>query len=401
MKKNNGNKTYEEVKKRKIKDVISNKKNKLKPSSVKKTKRIPVKTAIPNKTEEWKIIASKKVDPIGQAEHQLLKLKKSDFKITQFHLGEWGHYINDDPYVKDITANRCKNYDDPYKPAFFMSCRDTKKILDHHPGPAIIIMNNNPENLVSQLESVKKRDNIYFMSTSAIMSSYLDRLNLKYVEFPWELEARDDWSAVTKGNSIYVYGAGPNTNMYGWHTIKRIVETHFPHLNIICTSHKKSVPNMPPFQYYTSQELEEIYKKCFLSIRLTRFDGLSGTVQDLGAKGIKTIWNGGTPSALPYESEQDIIDHIRNEEKLIGTRNIKLSNSVKNFLNMDRKDYDYIFDLNTYMNNSSEISHRNCTPILFKNPYNIPAMLFHDLVGNRFNMNATSVWKDNNGKRFW
>tara|TARA_R110001592_G_scaffold45806_3_gene146214 strand:- start:1561 stop:2523 length:963 start_codon:yes stop_codon:yes gene_type:complete len=318
-------------------------------------------------------------------------------KIEQFYLGEWGHYIKDDPYVKDITRNRCIPYNDSNKPSFFLSSRYTSYILDHHPGPAVIIMNNNPWPLEDHIDRVRGRDNIYFISSSAIMSNYLDRLQLKYVEFPWELEDRADWAPVIKGNSVYVYGEGPKQNMYGWHTVKRIMSTHFPHIPIICTSHKKSVKNDPPFQYYTNEQLEEIYKKCFLSIRLTRFDGLSGTVQDLGCKGIKTIWNGGSPSALPYATEAEIIDHIKSEEKTIGQTNKTVSDNSKSFLDMDKKEYDYIFDLKTYEQNVAGI----VAPRLFNDPYKIPAILFKDLVDNRFDMTATSVWKDDNGNSNW
>ena len=40
-------------------------------------------------------------------------------KIEQFYLGNWGHYVNDDPYVKDMVRNRCITYNNPTEPAFF------------------------------------------------------------------------------------------------------------------------------------------------------------------------------------------------------------------------------------------------------------------------------------------
>ena len=65
---------------------------------------------------------------------------------------------------------------------------------------------------------------------------------------------------------------------------------------------------------------------------------------------------------------------------------------------MDRKEYDYIFDIKTYEQNVAGIS----APRLFNDPYKIPAILFQDLVDNRFALNATSVWKDDNGNPiFW
>jgi hypothetical protein len=321
-------------------------------------------------------------------------------KIEQFYLGNWGHYVNDDPYVKDMVRNRCITYNNPTEPAFFLSSKYTKFILDNHTGPAIIIMNDNPVPLETYLEKVKKRKNIYFISVSAIMSNYLDKLGLSYVEFPWELEARDEWEAVKKGPCIYVYSEGPKTNMYGWPTINRIVKKHFPHIKIITTSHYKSMQNDPPFQYYTNEQLEDIYEQCFLSIRLTRFDGLSGTVQDLGCKGIKTIWNGGSPSGLNYEMDNDIINHIRNEEKTIGQKDTQLSEEVKKFLDMDRKEYDYIFDLSTYALTDTGHTDTCKAPRLFKRTC-VPATFFSDLNSNRHSLNAPSSWRDNNGNPRW
>jgi hypothetical protein len=319
--------------------------------------------------------------------------------IKQFHIGPWGHYVDDDPYVKVMHRNRCVEYKDPTQPAFFLSCAATDYILDTHTGPAVIIMNSNPIKLENRLDEIKKRKNIYFISSSGIMSNYLDQLGLSYVEFPWELEARDNWEAITKGPCIYVYGEGPMQNMYGWPTIKRIVNDNFPHIKIITASHKKSGYLGPRWDYYTNEELEEIYPKCFIGLRLTRFDGLSGTVQDLGCKGIKTIWNGGSPSGLNYETDQDIINHIRNEEKTIGQKNTKLSKEVIKFLDMDRQEYDYIFDLSTYALNDTNVDNLKAPKLFKKNT--VPATFFQDLINNMRSLNAPSSWKDNNGVPRW
>ena len=82
---------------------------------------------------------------------------------------------------------------------------------------------------------------------------------------------------------------------------------------------------------------------------------------------------------MSSKSEEDIINHIRNEEKLIGQIDLPLSDEVKAFLNMNKKQYDYIFDLNTYI--------RNDQRKLFKNPYKIPAILFDDILKDSNNLN--------------
>jgi hypothetical protein len=294
-------------------------------------------------------------------------------KINQLHItSNWHHFKNGTPIVK-----RCNSYSDRTAPSFFFSCKEIGWVVNNHKGPAIIILNNDPRNLESCLNKFILIKYIYFISTSSIISNYLDRLKLSYIEFPFGLADRDNIKPIKKGNSIYFYGQSPTENLYGYPIIKRIVENYFPHLNIICTQYQGTEAH-PPFKAYLKSELEDVYKKCFIGVRLTQFDGLSSTVQDLGARGIKTIWNGGTPSALPYQSEEDIINHIRNEEKLIGQIDLPLSDEVKAFLNMNKKQYDYIFDLNTYI--------RNDQRKLFKNPYKIPAILFDDILKDAGNL---------------
>jgi len=312
-------------------------------------------------------------------------------KIEQLHMNKhWDHF-------KDggTTANRTIPYSDPTAPAFFYSTWAITHILDNHKGPAIIIVNSDPRPIEHHLDKIKLRNNIYFISTSHLTSNYLDELKLKYIEFPFDLPNRTDITPVKKGNSIYFYGQGSTDNLYGYSVIKRIVEEHFPHLNIICTQFQKhrGVEDHHPFKPYSKSELEDVYKKCFIGVRLTQFDGLSATVQDLGVRGIKTIWNGGSPSSLPYYSEEDIINHIRNEEKLIGQTDLALSNSVKLFLDQDNKKYDYVFDLDFHKENALNV-HSTTAPRLFKNPYKIPFVSYDYIYHNQFDLRIPITVKE-------
>mgnify|MGYP003627374869 CR=1 FL=1 len=248
---------------------------------------------------------------------------------------------------QSLIDERLGPYNDPDKPAFFFSTRSIEKIMTTHKGPAVLIVNNDIRPVENNLEWVKNRKNLYFISTSKLMSTYLDGLGIKYIEFPFSIAKISNVNVKPKGKSIYVYGDGPNSNFYGYHIIKRLIKNNFPSLNIIYAKYGQS---MPPFINYTREELDKVFDNVFLGIRLINFDGLSATVVDLGMRGIKTIWNGGTPSALSYSSERDIINHIKNEYKKVGTSDHLLSQTVFNFLNPLNSKYDYIYDLSTYSN---------------------------------------------------
>jgi len=270
-----------------------------------------------------------------------------------------------------------KPYSDVNKASFFYSTQSIEQIILRHKGPAVMIVNNDIRPLQNNLEWVKTKKDLYFISTSKLMSVYLDELNLDYVEFPWHTADLRTVKSTPKGDSVYFYGSGIADNLYGFHIIPRLMKTHFPHLNVIYAKYSHS---LFPFVHYTKEQLPEIYKKVFVCIRLTRFDGLSDTVQSLGVRGIKTIWNGGTPSALSYSSEQDIINHIRAEEKTIGFNDVSLADECRNYLSPSNPNYKYIFDLNTYVAGIE-------TPTMFFNDKHLTFQDYHETIGQLKIMN--------------
>ena len=270
-----------------------------------------------------------------------------------------------------------RTYSDVNEPAFFYSTRSIEQIMLNHQGPAVMIVNNDIRPIQNHLEWCKNRKDLYFISTSKLMSVYLDGLGLDYVEFPWHVGDMKNVSPHPKGNSVYFYGVGTRDNLYGYHIFPRLMKENFPHLNIIYARFTQTP--LPPYNHFTKEQLNEVYKKVFVCVRMTRFDGLSDTVQSLGIRGVKTIWNGGTPSALSYESEEEIINHIRNEEKLIGQTDTALSEACKKYLNPRNPDYHYIFNLETY-------SQKKEVPKLFVNDKPLKFHDFHGVLDNRFNM---------------
>lgn len=282
-----------------------------------------------------------------------------------------------------IEKNLLTKYNNVNEPAFFYSTLSVDHILKNHIGPAVLIVNNNITPLERNIKAIRSRKNLYFISTSKLMSNYLDHLNLSYVEFPWGAHTLNP-VAHTKRNSVYFYGDSSNRNIYGYHIISRIMKDHFPHLKLITACHPINQPLnnglKDGFTSYSEKELDEIYKKVFIGIRLTRFDGGASTVQDLGLRGIKCVWNGGSPSALSYSSEEDIINHIKNEEKTIGSIDNNTSNECKDFLDITKPKYRYMFDLTTYK------EPRNA-PKLFKNDKPLTVEPYNNWWEERYDLN--------------
>jgi hypothetical protein len=65
---------------------------------------------------------------------------------------------------------------------------------------------------------------------------------------------------------------------------------------------------------YSRQDLLEVYKKCFLGLRLTQHDVVANTACEMGLMGRRMIWNGDLPNAIHYENNVDKIAELIRKE---------------------------------------------------------------------------------------
>ena len=100
----------------------------------------------------------------------------------------------------------------------------------------------------------------------------------------------------------------------------------------------------------------DVYKKCFLCLRLTNIDGNANSVLETGLLGLKTVYiDDKVPSAITYDSHdliwsrdksserntkisnavESISKIIENEKKNIGTYDKELSDKMKEYINWD------------------------------------------------------------------
>jgi len=129
----------------------------------------------------------------------------------------------------------------------------------------------------------------------------------------------DFWKSETLGNKVYAYA--PDMPIYRRYLIDELQE-ELPFEMIVTNSAED----------FTREQLREIYKQCFIGLRLTWWDGCASTVQELGLMGRRSVWNGGSLPALPWKTKQDVIDLVMQESKNIGKKQGKLAKSVYNEL---------------------------------------------------------------------
>jgi hypothetical protein len=80
---------------------------------------------------------------------------------------------------------------------------------------------------------------------------------------------------------------------------------------------------------YNKNELKNIYKRCFLNLRLTTFDGTPHTNVEMGLMGRRSIFNGTLPHSIGWSGVDDICQNIMKEYKLRQLPNKHITESFK------------------------------------------------------------------------
>jgi len=151
------------------------------------------------------------------------------------------------------------------------------------------------------VEQLKSNSNITHIATVNFIEKDLQNMGLPYKKIPLFSHPIDAFKPSPLGDAIYIYK--PGSPIYcGWNVVDRI---------------KKEFPTVPILEVrnhhvYNQEQIKEIYRQSFLGIRLTRHDGLSHSVCELGLMGRKMIHNGDTPNSVNYDNHDDIMIKIEN-----------------------------------------------------------------------------------------
>lgn len=229
-------------------------------------------------------------------------------------------------FKRDILSKwKLKGYTDINKPVIFYGLyRKQINYLKRHRGMAVVVWRGSDILRVMQdramVNYLRKRKNTYFVAISNFIASDMDRMKLKYIQFP-VTSNRNTLNPKPLGKSIYTYSSPHNKTFYGqWYITK--LQKRFPDINFI----------MAFKDTFSKQKLRKIYENCFLGLRLTKHDGLSNTVLELGLMGRKVVWNGNSPNAVHYSSIKDIEKVILQEQKKIGKTNTRLAEKVQKYM---------------------------------------------------------------------
>lgn len=220
-----------------------------------------------------------------------------------------------------------RDYDNTKEPSIFFGLYPRQReIIKKHKAPAVIIWTGSDALYFHTypiiLNLVKDRPNTYFVAISNFIEDDMRKFGLKFKSIPITPHTYENIKPEPLGNSVYMYTAPTKTEFYGepyFFKVKALMPEIKFHLCTLTT--------------YTREELIEIYKDCFIGLRLIKHDGLSNTVIEMGMMGRRVIWNGGSPNALKWlENPQAIANTIRREKERQKNKYESVAKSVMEYM---------------------------------------------------------------------
>lgn len=175
-------------------------------------------------------------------------------------------------------------------------------ILLRHEGEVIVIWQGMdschiPENIIPYLQRAKH------ISISKWVQERLNGVGITS-ELIVVTATRDIYEAQEHGESVYFYTnitSEDNNRYYGGDLIEEVKNKSG--YNIITGWYGK----------FLKADMQEIYRGCFLNLRLTKMDGYPNTNMEMGLMGRMSVFNGGGACSLPYKNADDICFLIDSE----------------------------------------------------------------------------------------
>jgi hypothetical protein len=230
-----------------------------------------------------------------------------------------------------VTRWNLQAYSNPQAPAVFYGLYPhlSRKTLAAHRGLAIIVWGGSDFLYATTelLELLQSKKNIRHIAPSPWIANDLRLAGIPFKYLPVCCCNLDSFDTSPLGTAVYFYSPPvASADVYGSEMVKRI---------------RKKIPTVP-FLFAWNRgrgsvphdRVKELYKQCFIGLRLTRHDGLSTTVAELGLAGRRCVWNGDSPNAIPWATTDDVITAIVKEREKIGQVREDIAKKVYQWLDV-------------------------------------------------------------------
>ena len=172
------------------------------------------------------------------------------------------------------------------------------------------------------LEKLKKKENLRHVAIGRFIERDLEHFGIDYVRLPITA-VKPITNPQPLGDSIYCYLPNTTTeqrDFYGGSIVDELKKLLPDEKFIITTG------NHP--------DVKELYKQCYLGLRLTRHDGLPNTVLEMGLMGRRCIYNDvRVPNAIPWKGIEDLVSIIKRERKRLPQIDM-VAESVRNYIDI-------------------------------------------------------------------
>ena len=204
-------------------------------------------------------------------------------------------------------------YKDPNKPAIFIGCYNPPedfRLIMSHKALGVLIWGGTDADVISaeKLRKIKAKTNIKHIALGGFIARDLSKAGIPYVRIPLTIASRV-MEPYPLGDKVYCY-TPPKTNRspyryYGGHILEEVMRM-MPRQKFILATPK----------LYSREKLFELYKECFIGLRLTVHDGFPNTVAELGLRGRRCVFNDNVPTALSWTDARSVVKIIENEKRL-------------------------------------------------------------------------------------
>jgi hypothetical protein len=223
-------------------------------------------------------------------------------------------------------------YRNPKESCVFWGCYpSTRPKLLSHQGFAVVVWRGSDAMFALKNRSyvqflLKNTGRIKHIAISNFIERDLRRAGLPFIPLPLTSMSYDLFTVMPRGDAIYLY-APPEGKQLTKHDHKLLQQVLHGLPFKVHRADKLS---------HTRQDLMEIYRDCFLGIRLLPHDGLSNTMVELGLCGRMCISNSNLPNAIGYTDAKSVIQIIDHEHKYRSDDNSQIAEDMRKYINVPK-----------------------------------------------------------------